>query len=92
MSHGLWETGKSQSSVFQGEIFRSSRGDAFQDGMDKCKASFVLWIEGIQALYPWRKGDHTWSCYISKLDIVCTAFWTGGILSLVVTRVSVPVQ
>lgn len=60
-------------------------GDAFQWGMGKCKASFVLRIEGIRALYPWRKGDHAWSCRISELCIVCPAFWTGGILSLAVT-------
>lgn len=76
-SRQLWETGKSQSSGFQYEIFRSSTDDPFQHGINKCKASFVLWIEGIQGLYPWRNGDHTWSCCISRLPL-CPTLWTAG--------------
>lgn len=85
-----WLRGDQEISVLS--TSRSSRGDVFQHGMDKWKTCFVLWIERIQALYPWGKGDHTWSWCISKLHIVCPAFWTGGILSLAVTRASVPVQ
>lgn len=81
VSRDFWGTGKSPSSVFPGEISRLGRGDALQRGMDKCTVFFALWIEGIQALYPWRKGDYTWSCCISKLHIVCVDLWTGGIVT-----------